>query len=153
MDTLENISIAGTILRKSESECNIYKSLGITLIPLKEGREMTLIKRYVRRTQAITHQYNLELIQAYKILKPQQDEMDSKNIFDQLDNHQLLFHGSRMANFMGILSEGLRLPQLAQVANGSTLDEEFTLLMWLLNLIITLALMKLNIRVLWFCVK
>lgn len=115
LDTLSHIQVAGTILQKGSSEAEIYQSLGIKLIPLEEGKELKLLKKYIKRTHAPTHNYNLQLVEAYRIDAPKPDG------FDKIDNHQLLFHGSRMANFMGILSQGLRIPQGGQVSNGSTL--------------------------------
>jgi len=117
LDTLENIEIAGTILQKSNNEYDIYKSLGITLTPIDDGEELDIIRRFVKNTHARTHRYRLDLLQVYRIEKPVQDT----NLFESVNNHKLLFHGSRMANFMGILSEGLRIPRPSQVSNGSTL--------------------------------
>jgi poly [ADP-ribose] polymerase len=121
LDTLENIEIAGTILQRSTNEFDIYKSLGITLTYLESGEEVETIRRYVASTHAPTHRYRLELIDVYRVEKPGQDTGDTGNLFASTPNHRLLFHGSRMANFMGILAEGLRIPRPSQVSNGSTL--------------------------------
>jgi poly [ADP-ribose] polymerase len=121
LDTLENIEIAGTILQRSSNEVDIYKSLGITLTYLESGPEVDVIRRYVGATHGSTHRYRLDLIDVYRVDKPSHDVADTQKLFDSTPNHRLLFHGSRMANFMGILAEGLRIPKPSQVSNGSTL--------------------------------
>jgi poly [ADP-ribose] polymerase len=121
LDTLENIEIAGTILQRSSNEVEIYKSLGITLTYLDSGMEVDVIRQYVRSTHGSTHRYRLDLIDVYRVEKPSHDAADTQKLFDSTPNHRLLFHGSRMANFMGILAEGLRIPKPSQVSNGSTL--------------------------------
>ena len=116
LETLENIEIAGTILQQNNTDLDVYNSLGLTLTPMEQDDEFDLIKRYISMTHGKTHKYNLEVVSAFKVAK------DADNTtFDAMPNHCLLFHGSRMANFIGILSEGLRIPRNDQVLNGSTL--------------------------------
>ena len=118
LETIENIEIAGCILRNNSTEYDIYRSLGLTLIPVEnDSNDMKLLKTYVDKTHAQTHKYRLELVSALKI----EDSSSSSSTKFDIENHRLLFHGSRMANFMGIMKEGLRLPQVYQIANGSTL--------------------------------
>jgi len=121
LEALENLEIAGTILQQSRSELDIYNSLGITLTPLSDPNELAILNNYIINTHGKTHKYQLELIQAFKIDKSLQDQQDTANLFSSISNHYLLFHGSRMSNFMGIISEGLRIPKASQVSNGSTL--------------------------------
>ena len=49
-------------------------------------------------------------------LTKDQDEFDSK-----IDNRVLLFHGSKVSNFLGILAQGLRAQPLAVARNGNLL--------------------------------
>ena len=116
LETLENIEIAGTILQQNNTDLDVYNSLGLTLTPMESDDEFELIKRYISITHGKTHKYSLEIVSAFKVNK------DADNtVFNSIPNHCLLFHGSRMANFIGILSEGLRIPRNDQVLNGSTL--------------------------------
>ena len=116
LETLENIQIAGSILQRSKTELDIYRSLGVELVPLEDnGSEFNMIQDYVKNSHGSTHTYKLDIASAYAVKQSQDPE------FNNIPNHALLFHGSRMANFMGILSEGLRIPQSSQVANGSIL--------------------------------
>ena len=122
LEVLKNIQIATKILRTAHSLDNIYDSLGISLIPVGvTTKAFQVVSRYVTNTHADTHNYNLELLEVFSICKSSQDENDVDNVFKKASDHQLLIHGSRMANFMGILSEGLRVPKASQVSNGSVL--------------------------------
>lgn len=112
LETLQNIEIAGCIMQNTNSEDDIYKAINLQLTPVTDGEELALLSKYVGQTHGSTHNYSLELVSALKIdyAKPL-----------TLPNRYLLFHGSRMANFLGILSEGLRLPQYHQISNGNIL--------------------------------
>ncbi len=122
LDILKNIQIATKILSNAHSLDQVYDSLGISLTPIQDpSKAFQVVSRYVTNTHASTHSYKLELLEVFSIGKPSQDENDINNVFKNASNHQLLIHGSRMANFMGILSEGLRIPKASQVSNGSVL--------------------------------
>lgn len=119
LEVLENIEIATKIMINSFG-CvdDIYKELNISLNEVKNNsEEWNMISTYVQNTHAPTHYYNLELLEILSVNK------EHKNIdfFNSEPNHRLLFHGSRTSNFMGILSEGLRIPKSSQVTNGSVL--------------------------------
>ena len=122
LDILKNIQIATKILSNAHSLDQVYDSLGISLTPIQDpSKDFQVISKYVANTHASTHGYKLELLEVFSIGKPSQDENDSGRLFKKASNHQLLIHGSRTANFIGILSEGLRIPNASQVSNGSVL--------------------------------
>nr|QBK85428.1 MAG: polyADP-ribose polymerase [Marseillevirus LCMAC101] len=122
LEVLKNIQIATKILSISHNLDEIYDSLGISLAPVKETtKAFQVVNRYITNTHASTHNYKLELLEVFSIGKPSQDEKDVDGSFKKASDHRLLIHGSRMANFMGILSEGLRVPKSSQVSNGSVL--------------------------------
>jgi poly [ADP-ribose] polymerase len=122
LDTLKNIQIATRILRNAHSLDQVYDSLGISLTPVSTtAKDFQIVDRYVTNTHASTHTYKLELLEVFSIRKPSQDENDIDNLFKKAPDHRLLIHGSRMANLMGILSEGLHIPKPSQVSNGSVL--------------------------------
>lgn len=122
LEVLENLEIAGTIFRRTNNLDDIYDGLKVDLDPLdKDEEEWEMVMKYMTNTHAPTHSYNLELLDAFRIDKTSHDEHDRDGCFDSLSDHRLLIHGSRMANYMGILSEGLRIPKPTQVSNGSVL--------------------------------
>lgn len=121
LDTLSNIQIAAEIMTSSCNDIDsIYSSLQTKLNPVNpDSNEWSLINKYIQNTHAPTHRYRLKIID---ILSAQKDsQLLNNTLFTSLNNHKLLFHGSRMANFIGILSEGLRIPLPSQVSNGSVL--------------------------------
>ena len=61
--------------------------------------------RYVKQTHGKTHtSYKLEVEEIFEI-KKRKEIANYKDI----GNKQLLWHGSRLTNWMGILSSGLRI--------------------------------------------
>ncbi|XP_062508992.1 poly [ADP-ribose] polymerase 2-like, partial [Corticium candelabrum] len=61
-----------------------------------------LIERYVKTTHAKTHHpYTLDVLGVFFI--------DKKSTFIDICNRQLLWHGSRPTDWVGILSEGLKI--------------------------------------------
>lgn len=67
-----------------------------------------LLDRYLQNTHAATHSsYKLELLDLFEIAR----EGEAKKFapFASDDNRALLWHGSRLTNWIGILSQGLRI--------------------------------------------
>ncbi|CAF5083713.1 unnamed protein product, partial [Rotaria sp. Silwood1] len=59
-------------------------------------------------THTSTHNtYTLKLKELFKIIREGEDDRFRK--WEKIENHQLLWHGSRTTNFAGILSQGLRI--------------------------------------------
>lgn len=74
----------------------------------RESDEFKLIEKYVKNTHAETHkQYEL-IVEEVFITKRSGEEKRYKP-FKKLPNRKLLWHGSRVTNFAGILSQGLRI--------------------------------------------
>ncbi|XP_037580997.1 poly [ADP-ribose] polymerase 1 [Dermacentor silvarum] len=70
--------------------------------------EFSLLSKYVETTHAETHRsYKLEILELFKVVKD--GEAKRYKPFRKLPNRKLLWHGSRLANFAGILSQGLRI--------------------------------------------
>lgn len=88
-----------------------YKKLncGISSLP-RDSSDYKLIERYLKKTHAPTHDWELELEDAFRIDRegesdaymPRKSNLKNKNCM-------LLWHGSRVSNFLGILSTGLRI--------------------------------------------
>eukprot|EP01137_Pigoraptor_chileana_P007922 Opistho-2@54117 len=86
---------------------NHYASLKCDLVPLSESSpDWSLVTQYMSNTHASTHNsYKLKLLHLFKACRSGEDERFRPDI----GNRQLLWHGSRSTNFVGILSTGLRI--------------------------------------------
>ncbi|OQR93407.1 poly ADP-ribose polymerase [Achlya hypogyna] len=70
--------------------------------------EFTHIEEYIAMTHAPTHrQYKLKVDAIHRVAR--EAEAANTAIFDSVGNHQLLWHGSRLANIASILTKGLRI--------------------------------------------
>jgi hypothetical protein len=83
-----------------------YKKLKCNMeVVEKESDEFKEVIKYVENTHAATHSnYKLEVEDIFRI-----NRESESNKFKSLHNRQLLWHGSRLTNFAGILSQGLRI--------------------------------------------
>ena len=111
---LENISdmkIANTILESSSTNLDPadehYLKLKCGLSPIERNDPLfAILETYVKNTHAKTHNsYDLRVMEIYKLDKEGEDERFRKD----LHNRMLLWHGSRLTNWVGILSQGLRI--------------------------------------------
>ena len=65
-----------------------------------------MVEEYVRNTHAKTHsQYKLKVTHVFRASR----DGEAAAHRSQLGNRQLLWHGSRLTNWVGILSQGLRI--------------------------------------------
>jgi len=87
----------------------IFKTMNVKMehVP-KHTEEFKIMDKYVRNGHGPTHKYlNLKLRELYKIERP--GESKRFEPWKDNDNRQLLWHGSRMANWMSILTNGLKI--------------------------------------------
>lgn len=62
----------------------------------------------VQNTHGHTHnEYKLEVLELFKVERDGEDERFKK--YQDVNNHQLLWHGTRLTNFVSILSSGLKI--------------------------------------------
>lgn len=114
VESLADIALATKLLRSGTLDVNPidahYRKLQCGLTPLEEGSgELDMIRKYVNNTHAPTHSaYTLEVEGAFEIER-ESDDKRFRKISGGIDNHMLLWHGSRLTNFVGILSQGLRI--------------------------------------------
>eukprot|EP01064_Diplonema_japonicum_P006962 TRINITY_DN1474_c0_g1_i4.p1 TRINITY_DN1474_c0_g1~~TRINITY_DN1474_c0_g1_i4.p1 ORF type:complete len:938 (+),score=365.76 TRINITY_DN1474_c0_g1_i4:62-2875(+) len=74
----------------------------------KKSKTFKTIYKYLQNTHATTHDmYTLELEALWEI--DREDEAERFEKFENDDNRKLLWHGSRITNWGGILSQGLRI--------------------------------------------
>ncbi|KAM7363583.1 poly-(ADP-ribose) polymerase [Cochliomyia hominivorax] len=115
LDSLLEIECAFNLLQTEDSKEDInpidkhYEQLKTKLEPLdKNSEEFALLQKYVKNTHAATHKmYELEIIDIFKVAR--QGEARRYKPFKKLHNRRLLWHGSRLTNFAGILSHGLKI--------------------------------------------
>lgn len=121
LEVIKNAEIAGKIIRRFNNVSDIYSKMCVDIKVVTDVGEKTIIEQLIYGTHAPTHMYGIEIMEMFRVSKEMPPTTNSRAWFEDLPNHRLLVHGSRMANFMGILSTGLRLPHPIQVANGSVL--------------------------------
>ncbi|XP_047097726.1 LOW QUALITY PROTEIN: poly [ADP-ribose] polymerase [Schistocerca piceifrons] len=117
LDSLMEIEIAYSMLSNANKTAeenvhpvdNYYKQLHADIEVLdKSCEEFCLLQKYVENTHAETHrQYELEILEVFKVKR--HEEVKRYAPFKKLPNRKLLWHGSRLTNFAGILSQGLRI--------------------------------------------
>lgn len=74
----------------------------------KNSEEFEMLKTYIKNTHGATHtSYELEVLEVFKVKRHGEDKRYKP--FRKLHNRKLLWHGSRLTNFAGILSQGLRI--------------------------------------------
>ncbi|XP_026346319.1 poly [ADP-ribose] polymerase 2 [Ursus arctos] len=84
-----------------------YRQLHCALRPLDhESYEFKVISQYLQSTHAPTHRdYTMTLLDIFEVEK----EGEKEAFREDLHNRMLLWHGSRLSNWVGILSHGLRI--------------------------------------------
>uniref|UniRef100_A0A1A8LJI7 Poly [ADP-ribose] polymerase n=1 Tax=Nothobranchius pienaari TaxID=704102 RepID=A0A1A8LJI7_9TELE len=84
-----------------------YKSLQCRLQPLdSSSHEYKVIEKYLQSTHASTHSdYSMTVLDVFSVDR----DRESDYFLSQLHNRTLLWHGSRISNWVGILSKGLRV--------------------------------------------
>lgn len=83
-----------------------YKQLNCDLKPMEPTHPMfTVLREYLHTNHGSTHSwYTIELLDVFECAKP--DEVEG---FTDHGNRMLLWHGSRLTNWVGILGRGLKV--------------------------------------------
>ncbi|XP_042478421.1 poly [ADP-ribose] polymerase 2 [Macadamia integrifolia] len=86
-----------------------YQRLHCELTSLEvDSEEFSVIEKYMQNTHAKTHSnYTVDIVQIFRISREGEEERFKK--FSTTPNRMLLWHGSRLTNWTGILSQGLRI--------------------------------------------
>lgn len=113
LDSLLEIETAYEIITDTRKDSDVdpvdqhYEKLNTEITPLeKQSEEFETIEKYVKNTHAATHSYyTLEIEEVFKVSRKEEAARYKKD----LHNKMLLWHGSRLTNFAGILSQGLRI--------------------------------------------
>lgn len=114
LDSLMDMEIAYNLMKSDTADSDVdpidshYAKLNtdISLVP-KDSEGFKTIQKYVENTHGETHSsYTLEIEDVFKVSR--KGESSRFKAFKQLPR-QLLWHGSRISNYAGILSTGLRI--------------------------------------------
>lgn len=86
-----------------------YDQLKCDIVPLdKASDEFRLLREYTKNTHGATHtNFDLEVDEIFKVNRSGEERRYKP--FKKLHNRQLLWHGSRLTNYVGILSHGLKI--------------------------------------------
>ena len=128
IDDLINIEAASKILLATQSKIQeihpldyCYKSLGIELELLQDkSEEKDLLLKYISKSTHENFGYyygNSKIKFIYKIQR--RGEAERFKPYESKPNRWLLFHGSKTSNFIGILSQGLRVAPPYTALTGS----------------------------------
>ncbi|KAJ4822115.1 Poly [ADP-ribose] polymerase 1 [Turnera subulata] len=123
LEALQDIELASRIVGfdadSDDSLDDKYKKLRCNVAPLPhDSDDYQLIEKYLLTTHAPTHtEWSLELEEVFSLER--EGEFDKFAPYrDKLKNKMLLWHGSRLTNFVGILSQGLRIAPPEAPATG-----------------------------------
>lgn len=121
LQDLSQMQITGEIIKNisnnsKEEIIQIYNKLDCKIIPLdpiKHNKYWNIINTYITRTHCPTHNFTPTILDIYQI----QHEKQNKRYYNYLNligdklknNRMLLFHGSRLCNWLGILNKSLLL--------------------------------------------
>jgi hypothetical protein len=83
----------------------------------RDSGEYKLIEEYATNTYVDQHRKQIKSIA--RLTKESDDAVFNKD----LDNRVLLFHGSKISNFLGIMSQGLRVQPMEVQRNGNLLGK------------------------------
>jgi len=85
-----------------------YASLNCGLKRIdRETNEFNVIEKYLAQTHGSTHYFSMALEELFAVDRA--GEAGRYQKFEKLHNKQLLWHGSRLTNWCGIFSQGLRI--------------------------------------------
>ncbi|XP_025049899.1 poly [ADP-ribose] polymerase 2 isoform X2 [Alligator sinensis] len=112
LEALGEIEIAIKLVRSERQDHEHpldqhYRRLGCELCALdRDTHDFQVLEQYLLTTHAPTHRdYSMELLEAFALRRPSEETAFRAD----LPNRVLLWHGSRLGNWMGILSQGLRI--------------------------------------------
>lgn len=113
-EALGNIVVANKFLKECKNQ---YEALNCQIEPLdrvRDAREWKMIQTYIINTHSAKHcDYSLTVLDIFQIERNSEKSQQSKS-----KNRKLLWHGSRVSNFIGILSQGLKIASPNAPING-----------------------------------
>ena len=116
LQSLSDIQIATKLLSEAVSpDENLidsnYRKLNCKIKPIdRSGKDYTLIQNFISNTAG---NWKVKMNDIFEVERPKEAEQ-----FVDYGNKMLLWHGSRLTNFVGILSQGLRIAPPEAPASG-----------------------------------
>ncbi|CAM8930627.1 unnamed protein product [Rhodiola kirilowii] len=113
VEALGEIELATKLLKEDNDQedplYSHYQRLHCELTPVEAGSdEFSMIAQYMQNTHAKTHSnYTVDIVHLFRVSREGEAERFAK--FCNVKNRMLLWHGSRLTNWTGILSQGLRI--------------------------------------------
>ncbi|XP_017778505.1 PREDICTED: poly [ADP-ribose] polymerase [Nicrophorus vespilloides] len=110
IENLMEVEFAYNLMKSSGSGIDgHYAELNTEIgVLARDSKEFKTIEKYVKNTHASTHNtYELEIIEIFTVKRSGEEKRFKP--FKKMHNRQLLWHGSRVTNFAGILKQGLRI--------------------------------------------
>ncbi|KAM9789662.1 poly [ADP-ribose] polymerase 2 [Neosynchiropus ocellatus] len=112
LEALSDIQIAVKMVQSSADDDEHpvdrqYRALRCQLDPLdSSSHEFQVLERYLQSTHAPTHSdYTMTILDIFSVDR----DGERGSFLSDIHNRALLWHGSRMSNWVGILSQGLRV--------------------------------------------
>jgi hypothetical protein len=119
-DKAELMDFLGNMCYMSQSiDKNIvskYLQLETNLDHVTDAETISMITSYANTNVGSTHNMSLKIKGIYEINKPK--EKQAYNKWSGLHNKQLLWHGTRLANAVGILTMGMRINPVGVPTTG-----------------------------------
>ncbi|XP_062916245.1 poly [ADP-ribose] polymerase 2 isoform X1 [Mobula hypostoma] len=110
LEALSDIEVAIGVVKKDQNSTENpldrhYHSLQCSLQPLDHSsHQFQVIEKYLQSTHAPTHnEYKMKLLEVFEVARESEKEVFRSD----LGNRRLLWHGSRMSNWVSILNRGL----------------------------------------------
>jgi len=117
LESLLEMEVASRLMKEQQSQHSkkdhplerCYGRLRADIRPLQaDSPEFGLVQRYVNNTHGQTHSsYRLDVVGVYAVSRHEEEKR--YEAWRDNSNRQLLWHGSRLSNYVGILSQGLRI--------------------------------------------
>ncbi|KAF8985684.1 hypothetical protein CPC16_008566 [Podila verticillata] len=135
LESLGEIEIAQKLIKENK---NLEKALDMNpldhqfaslklnkLEPMdKNSERFKLIEQYTKNTHGSTHNmYDLVIEEVFDLDRQGEQDRYEDSGFNKLHNRRLLWHGSRLTNYVGILSQGLRIAPPEAPSTGYMFDK------------------------------
>ncbi|KAK2033059.1 PARP-domain-containing protein [Colletotrichum zoysiae] len=118
LDSLSDMKIASDLMKVDRKLHDVhpadrqYQSLGMNeMSPVDhKSAEFAFLSEYLQGSKGATHHVNYKIEDIFRIERQGELERFEKSQFSSIkSDRRLLWHGSRVTNFGGILSQGLRI--------------------------------------------
>ncbi|OHW98329.1 PARP-like domain-containing protein [Colletotrichum incanum] len=118
LDSLSDMKVASDLMKVDRKVYDVhpadrqYQGLGMDeMTPIDpKSSEFTLLSEYLQGSKGATHHINYKVEDIFRIERQGELERFEKSEFSSIkSDRRLLWHGSRVTNYGGILSQGLRI--------------------------------------------